>query len=882
MNFKRQFLSLSIKHQISIVITIICICSLLLILALFSLYGNIILSIRSRARQEYFHERYKLIFDSQVDFQNFLLFQYEQLLKQFNEEFYYYSISLNDFNESFFYDKEIPMKIIDYNNEEKQENTKVAQYYQLNYDDKSETCEIFNFTKNYVFLHNHLETIQNLRILYLGIDGNNFKILEDYLFASLICKFLLSHSRSRIEDLRNKSDNDYDRFLDSIIKKHYGTIKNFLDGYKTGELTLMDVLFPNKIDIFQDYIKLNITEDNITDYIENVSHHFTYVDYLTQNTFSIDNRHHLIQEYKFLSDYFDVLFVRIQNFINLNTIPVYKENNTIYSKDLCFAFLYKQIVLLNISEDVDFSMDRIRQIYDNLKVGETNIADCILSEKYDLNIDENIKTFLKNKEFDNYYSLKGRRDAALFKLSQSTLGKRFLGMKYTFPDYSSIFDFNPSFMTLEQLNLYCFSSFHESTQFIINMKNFYTNCQYLMILLIFYLWILIYIYLTIKLKKIYREVIKPINDLNDMISQLDVKEENQLKYEADESINELFKLCNELLLGKYKKKLLHESELEIEKMNKDKNNNFNNLKIDRKIIEEMIENKNKYNNVENDIFLLKTSQEKTKNTKTFTREKKKLNTVLNKPQNMNILNENKELFNLDEDNIFPEDRNKKMSANDALLLNKYEDLFLNNDELSKMENEENILEMKSALNYKNLYEIVDLVFNYDMEYGRNFIPRKSKLLYKENIKNYNRLRKGKNRKASSLMIKEEDKSKAETLDKASAFNEIRDDANVKLEDFDKSVVNAFETKNLLFIWYEEAKYFNNVEFLQQDHDKELKQLCKVIFNNNENIKNNQNQNYIQKNNINIKESKIKNKNLRKLTTLNPGNDNMIKKNKSKP
>jgi hypothetical protein len=197
---------------------------------------------------------------------------------------------LNDFNESFFYDKEIPMKIIDYNNEEKQENTKVAQYYQLNYDDKSETCEIFNFTKNYVFLHNHLETIQNLRILYLGIDGNNHKILEDYLFASLICKYLLTHSRSRIEDLRNKSDNDYDRFLDSIIKKHYGTIKNFLDGYKTGELTLMDVLFPNKIDIFQDYIKLNITEDNITDYIENVSHHFTYVDYLTQNTFSIDNK----------------------------------------------------------------------------------------------------------------------------------------------------------------------------------------------------------------------------------------------------------------------------------------------------------------------------------------------------------------------------------------------------------------------------------------------------------------------------------------------------------------------------------------------------------------------------------------------------------------
>ena len=106
-----------------------------------------------------------------------------------------------------------------------------------------------------------------------------------------------------------------------------------------------------------------------------------------------------------------------------------------------------------------------------------------------------------------------------------------------------------------------------------------------------------------------------------------------------------------------------------------------------------------------------------------------------------------------------------------------------------------------------------------------------------------------------------------------------------MEDFDKSVVNAFETKNLLFIWYEEAKYYNNVEFLQQDHDKELKQLCKVILNNNENIKMNQNQNFnnsIKKNNINIKESRIKNKNLRKLTTLNSGIDNQFKKNNLKP
>ena len=887
MNIKITFLSLSIKHQISFVISLISVLSLLLILAIFSLYGNIILSIRQRAREEYFHERYKHIFDSQIDFQNFLLYQYEQIIKGFHESFYYYTISLKDFDESFFNNKQMPIKIVDYYNENNQENTTtIEEYYKLNYNSKIETCDDYDITKNEIFLYNHFKAIQDFKILYLGIDGKTNLILQDFLLSSLICKYLFSNSKDRLEDFEKKSNNDYDTYFGNIVKSHKDKIKNFLDEYKNGELTLMDVLFPDKINIFSDYINLDTSKDNINEYIENISHHFTQIDYLSENSFSFDSINHVIQEYKLMPEYFDKVFTKIQNFINLNTIPVFKENNTIYSKDLCFAFLYKQIVLLNITSERNYDEDKILKIYDSLKVGETNIADCILGEKYGIDVEENVKSFLKNKEFDNYYSLKGRRDMALFKLSQSDLGERFLGVKYTFPDYSSIMDFNPTFLTLDQINLYSFSSFHESTQFIINMKNFYSDCQYLMILLILYLWIIIYIFLRFRLQRLYKEVIKPINDLNDKISQLDIKEENQLKYEADESINELFKLCNELLLGKYKKKLLHESELEIEKMDKDKNNNFNNLKIDRKIIEEMIENKNKYNNVEKEIFVLQLSQDKPKTLNAFSRERRKINTVLTKP---NLFKENKELFNIDKakEKTNQDERNKKMSGNELLLFNRYEELFQNNTDLTKMENEENILEMKSAFNYKNLYEIVDLVYNYDIEYGRNFIPRKNKLVYKDNIKTYNKARKGRGKKSSALLNKEEDKDKNKTegTDKASAIYEIRDDANAKLEDFDKSVVNAFNTKNSLFIWYEEAKYFHNVEFLQKDHEKELKHLCKVILkNSNENHKTNQNYNFnfnnsVRKNTIYLKENKTKKKPLRKMNSLNTRFDGLFRKSK---
>ena len=101
-----------------------------------------------------------------------------------------------------------------------------------------------------------------------------------------------------------------------------------------------------------------------------------------------------------------------------------------------------------------------------------------------------------------------------------------------------------------------------------------------------------------------------------------------------------------------------------------------------------------------------------------------------------------------------------------------------------------------------------------------------------------------------------------------------------MEDFDKSVVNAYGTKNLLFIWYEEAKLVNNVEFLQQDHDKELKDLCKIIFNSNtenKTIEQNQSNNTRK---INFKESR--NKTLRKFTSLGSGFDNAIRKSRINP
>ena len=818
MSIKKRFLTLSIRHQISFVISIIALMCLLFVLALFSLYANIITGACSRIRQGYFSERYKLIFDSQINFQNFLLYQYEQLLKLFNEQLYYYRISLKDFNESYSIGK-APLEIKDYStiNEENITSEEFYKYYISNKD----TCDANNgnidFTKNYIFLYNHLISIKNLRLLYLGIDGIRSSVLKDFILTSSLCGVTLSNSKTKINDIISDINNYLNKNLDNEIK-------DFLDDYKNSSLPVMDVFFPDKIELLRQYKNLN---GSVDEYLNNISHYFTYIDYSKESMFSKDKLINFTQQYYISEDYINMIFLKVQNYLNINSIPVFAENNTILSKDLCFSFLYKQIQIINSSSNCDINQNKLEEIYNSLKVGETKIEDCILGEKYGIEVNEDVKVFVKNKKFDKYYSLRNIRDSSFIQLSDTTLGQRFIVTKYTFPDYETLIDFKSSFFTLEQINIFCFSSFHESDKATHNMFNFYYNIQYLIILLILYLWILIYIYLRIRLQRIYKEVIQPINDLNDVISQLDIREENQLKYESDDSINELFKLCNELLLGKYKKKLVHESELELEKIDNDKNNHFNNFKIDRKIIEEMIENKNKFNNVEKEIFLMSAHDKiKIKHNihKKFKRSRKKLNTVM---ENVKNKKDKEDFINIDESikrkgtvNEKSTVGNKKLSAN-AALFNNYENVMEYNKLYNKIDNDE-LFEMKSAMNYKNLYQIVNLIFDYDLEPGKIFIPKFNKLSYRDNSKFYFKHKKSKSKK----FIKEENKTINDT--EKSTINEVKDASNIKLEDFDRSVVNAYDQKNLLFIWYKQAKYYNNVEFLQREHDKELNDLCKIF------------------------------------------------------
>jgi hypothetical protein len=167
--------------------------------------------------------------------------------------------------------------------------------------------------------------------------------------------------------------------------------------------------------------------------------------------------------------------------------------------------------------------------------------------------------------------------------------------------------------------------------------------------------------------------------------------------------------------------------------------------------------------------------------------------------------------------------NKKMSF-DINLANNVDNLIL-----TEYKSDEEILEIEILLNYKHLYDIVDLSFNYDLKKDNKFICKNSKLLYKSNIHNHGKSHKIKyKRKISSGKI-----SKGEKIDNNPNEKEIKDDIKLKKEEFDKSVIDAYNIKNVLFVWYEEAKYFKGIEFLQSNHTKELNNLFNFIGNENE-------------------------------------------------
>ena len=873
MNFKQKLLTLSIKYQISILIILLSLLCLLFVLGLFHLYTNIIINMQKRKRKEYFYRRYKELIDSKIRFQTFLLYQYEQLIKGFNSQIYYYGLSKNDLYDTMINYKDDLIKNYEETTEEDYDpdlpdDEKLYYLYSFSDDIYMNSKVYYSLANTHSSIDNQLKGIRNFRITYLG---SNTRIINEYTFVPLSQGSIYSVNRTRIKEVEELSKGNFVQYYDDLINEYVNKYKNFMNDFKKGELPFMDIFFKDKYYIFANYVNETYLRDvyrnDVNEYINNISYHFHFINYSSKKIFFTDNGDQnkvtFIEENSIIPYYLYFIFTQIQKSLDINTIPMFFENNTILSTNLCYSFLYKQIMLINSMSVKDvFDEEKINSIYNSLKKGVSNIGDCILDKKYNYDTKQNAYDVL-NVKFNKYYSMKNRREFSLFKLSDTILSENFFCLKYSFPDFSSILNFKPTFFTLDQINLYSFSTFYEPVRYYGNVQTFYSNVEYLIVLCLLYLWILIFFYLVWRAKKLFVEVIEPINNLTNMINKLDVKEDNVLKYEPDDNINELFKLCNDLLLGKYKQKILHDNEINTEKVENNKSlSNFNNLKINRRLIEEMMENKNEYNLQGDEIITFKIND--------YLNQRKiviKNNMNQNQYKNYDLRRSAMLKNNPNESNYNNIQEKIKKTATIEQTINALEKKMTfevnntNNFEslMPIVQSEENIIERQMLLNYKDLYFIEELLFHYDYKSEGKFVSRHNKLLYKNNLGNYNKFLKlrTKNKISVGKPI-----NKEENNDESSINEKERKSASVKIriEDFDKSVLSTYETRNLLFLWYEQAKYFKGIEFLQNNHVKELNDLCNFNF---ENEAKKQSNKEVQENHEKTNDTYVKKSTLRK-------------------
>ena len=239
-------------------------------------------------------------------------------------------------------------------------------------------------------------------------------------------------------------------------------------------------------------------------------------------------------QFNLIKNYLDIIGNSFSNESNMDLIPLYPNNLTIISPELCARFLMKQ------SKEM-FNEDILKQTYSKIKKGVDGIEACI----YDKKILENkkIKEMLQTN-ISHFLSVDNKFFQGLIELDQP-----YFFLKAPFPNLNLLKEFKTDYLLLDDINFYLFAPFKEPIEFANYVKRQYQNLFFLIVILILYIWIICFIVNMIIYCKVANQITEPIYKLQEAIENNNLKDENIFKYEYDDIINELFITCKELLTG---------------------------------------------------------------------------------------------------------------------------------------------------------------------------------------------------------------------------------------------------------------------------------------------------------------------------------------------
>ena len=629
MSIKGRFLQMEISQQIRITLYIISFCSTIFFVGLFICYSYQVIEQSYQQQKEYFLNMKSSEGTSMMFFQNVNLLLYEETVKLMINQIYNYFyakqfyISKILFNESY-----INQHIYNYQSSIESND---SFFYCANENDDNHYNKTY-FENNLIKALPIVKIIQNQKSIIF-----NKSFLSEFVIYDKENNIIFSMNKTKLkltindDDIFNSNDNI---FFQNLIKKHYERMLYFFQLKVSGLLPMLDLLYYKLMKHFENYYNKTSKE---------IYSNYTYLlSYLTKSQPVINYNHSLISiidninisevnmivynelAYNYINEIFSLIYSFQDKFV---AIPVY-DDDTLFCKSSCFYFLLFQKFIQN----QNISNDDIVKISNSIISGISKIEECFIS------VNNKYIQFLFDDINNNSIFFFQKQNVRLF---NRTGYKMYEILKYGYPSYRGLFLFNPIYIFDNHFFVYLFINFIRINKQINNLKQVLFNCYLGIIICCFILWMIIIIIIIIIEKNISFEVTHPIKKLKQCIETMNLMDDKIFEYPEDNSINELFKTCKELLKGDLyqKKKKTKENYEELNIKNQ-------NLIINNKIISDMIINENIDKIDQDDIQYF----EKYRYRKVLEKKRKKLTNEILK--NFNTLKEISDFkVNDDNDNI---------------------------------------------------------------------------------------------------------------------------------------------------------------------------------------------------------------------------------------
>ena len=702
MAFKKIFLQLPLNAQIYLSIISIIIITLMSFIFLSQVFTLFNLSYLLKTKKKYYYTMQQNIMQSNIYFVNLDILQYENLIKLLNYQLYLYLKDQNIF-------KELSMNNINKTTENISNKIKIITdpindvSNDYSFSNNDEILYVYHYSKNIsllvilkIFIQanylSYLNIIKGARTFRIPIYGDKYLIGEYIVTFSKYSTFI-SFNFSRIVDIYNSVEGNINKYLEHIrleeeINLNYS--KKIFDIYEKNELHFIDLMYKLKYNIFSDY--KNIENESLKiDYIRNQSIYFQNVNFENYSTsfFDIWNPSTTIFQgsNSIIEKYIDFIFFQISSKISVYSIPFSHDSNKLISINLCYFFLLKQIIYLNITsniEDIVFDMNFLDNIYNEIS-NKDNITmnDCKI-EKYYPNKSQ--KSINKNNDFNEYYNLDYIYNSFIYLLNKENINSIIFENKFSYPNYDCLKDLYPYFFTFNQLDFHSFSFGDQITKMMEVSYQVLLNMRLFMVLCLIVVWIFLFIIFIIVISRVIKQVTEPIIRLTEIIDLSNINEKtinkNIFEYKFDDDINEFFLLCKKFFDGEINDNNFKNKEnIEI--------NSNNNMIVNNKMILDLIENQKSLNTVDKEIFLLK--QANTNDIKNRRHRTNKSSSIYKKEKNSQGQGLHFNLMKV-----------TSSKNNDNRLINSNEDLY--------SEVEDN-MEANNMNYYENLLNLSDYVYN---------------------------------------------------------------------------------------------------------------------------------------------------------------------------